>query len=160
MRRFPVEPDDTPFTLATRCIREGVPLVIELVDTLAADPTGLETAPQDLGKRRYYGAGVPREGLIDWRQPAAEVCRFARAFDYFRFESPWGRPKIRADGRLVEVKQVSATGQGCPGPPGRVGATDGGGLLRVATADEWVSVALADADDALALAEGSVVDSD
>ena len=162
MRRFPVEPDDTPFTLATRCIREGVPLVVELVDALAGDPTGLETTPQDLGKRRYYGGGVPREGVIDWRQPAAEVCRFVRAFDYFRFESPWGRPKLRADGRLVEVKQASQTGEACTEPPGTLAGTDGDGARRVAASDEWVVVTFADADadTGLALPDGLVIDSD
>ena len=132
MRRFAVGPDDTPFTLATRCIREGVPLVVELVDALAADPMGLETTPQELGKRRYYGGGVPREGVIDWRQPAVDVCRFVRAFDYFRFESPWGRPKLRADGRLIEVKQASRTGETCTEPPGTLrGTDDDGGRLGV-----------------------------
>ena len=50
--RFPIEPDDTPFTLATKCIRAGVPMVVDLVDALSASPESLPRIVQDQAGRR------------------------------------------------------------------------------------------------------------
>ncbi|MGI9623522.1 MAG: methionyl-tRNA formyltransferase [Acidimicrobiales bacterium] len=138
--RFPIESSDTPFTLATKCIREGVPLVVDLVDKLATDPESLERRAQDQTGRRYYDKSVPRDGLIDWDTPTEEVLRFIRAFDYFRFESPWGRPKIIYRGDIYEVKRALPSDAESDEAPGVIGqlTTDG---IPVGTADGSVVIA-------------------
>jgi methionyl-tRNA formyltransferase len=135
---FPISDEDTGLSLSARCVREGLPLIDELVATVErGDP--IPARPQDLRKRRYLGRRPPQDGRISWSAPAREIVNFVRAADYSPFPSPWGHPKARCAGEEIEVVRATVTGSSTAAPPGTIGdAVDGG--VTVAAAEEWVLV--------------------
>jgi len=136
--RFPLEDQDTPMSLTTKCIRAGIPDLWRLLDTAATHRKAIPLVRQDLTKRRYFGRQVPHDGAIFWDRPAQEIANFVRACDYHPFTSPWGHPRARAGGREILVTKVSRTGEKCPAPPGSVVLR--GNDVRVACADEWIVI--------------------
>lgn len=136
---FPLEETDTPLRLMHKCVEKGVPLLLSLLETAAADPQAIPRIPQDLTRRRYFGKRPPEGGLLSWSRPAAEIVSFVRACDYSPFPSPWGRPATTIAGRDVEVIKAARTYQACPAPPGTLARCDESGAL-IAAADEWVAV--------------------
>jgi methionyl-tRNA formyltransferase len=137
---FPIGPTDTGLRVATTCVRLGVPLVGRLLDTAAADPDAIPAVRQDATARRWFGRAAPDDGCLPWDRDARRVVDHVRAADYAPFRSPWGWPVTStADGVVVEVVRVAATGQAADAAPGTVGeARDGG--VAVACRDEWVAV--------------------
>lgn len=136
---FPLGEMDTPLRLMHKCVEAGVPLVLSLLETAAADPQAVPRIPQDLTRRRYFAKHAPQGGLLDWSRPAAEIVNFVRACDYSPFPSPWGHPATTIAGREVEVVKAARTHQACSAPGGTLGQCDESGAF-VAAADEWVNV--------------------
>lgn len=136
---FDIDESDTGLSVATRCGREGVALVLRLVEVASTDPSAIPRIEQDLARRRYFGREVPNGGRIVWSQSAQEIANFVRACDYRPFPSPWGHPRGVLRGRPIEVLTVSRTGIRSEERPGTVGDVHDGGAL-IATADEWVLV--------------------
>ncbi len=138
--QFPIEESDTALTLAARCVREGVPLALELLETAARDPAAIPRIPQDLGQREYFGKQVPNGGRLDWSRPAREIWNFLRACDYMPYASPWGHPKTSLDMDELAVVRGALTGRAAEATPaGTVGEAAADGVL-VACADEWLLV--------------------
>lgn len=137
-RLFPLTDADTGLTVAHRCVREGLELIAELVDTAATEPAAIPRRTQDLSRRSYFGREVPHGGALDWSWPARRVVDFVRACDYHPLPSPWGYPSTRADGATLAIARARCTGDPTTAPPGTVvGRSD---AVRVACADEWVEV--------------------
>lgn len=136
---FPIGEHDTALTLSAQCARHGVDLIMRLVEQAASDPTRIPAITQDMGSFRYFDARPPRDVIVRWDAPAAEVSRFIRAFDYHPLHSPWGHPQATIAGRRVGVSGVSRTGRPADGPPGGVEPAEGGSL-HVSCADEWVTI--------------------
>jgi UDP-4-amino-4-deoxy-L-arabinose formyltransferase/UDP-glucuronic acid dehydrogenase (UDP-4-keto-hexauronic acid decarboxylating) len=129
--------DETGLSLTAKCVRAGIPLLHELV---AAASTGtIPRSEQDRHRRRYFRAGPPTGGWIDWTRTADEIARFVRAADYGPFPSPWGPLRATIDDRAVEVVRALPTGRPAPAEPGAVCGAEGEGML-VATADELLLV--------------------
>lgn len=135
---FPVSSTDTAFTLYAKCIRAGVPLVSELLETAARHGT-VPSRPQDLSRREYFGAEVPDGGRIRWDRPARAICDFVRACDYGPFPSPWGHPRARVEGEEVALLAVAATDRGADAPSGSLRREPDGRYL-VACADRWIEL--------------------
>lgn len=95
--------------------------------------------PQDLARRRWFGAGPPDGGLLDWSRPARCAVDFVRACDYTPFPSPWGFPRCSAHGLHVAVLGASVDRDHAHVAPGTVAHTEGGAAL-IAAADAWVRV--------------------
>ena len=143
---FEIEPRDTGLTLSMKCVREGLPLLLDLVETAAARPDSIPAVAQDPRKRNYFGRGVPQQGVIDWAQPARRVIDFIRACDYAPLPSPWGAAKAavaltdEAEPLLqLEVVKAAMTGLASIAPPGTVDRC-ADGRVQVATADEWIEI--------------------
>jgi methionyl-tRNA formyltransferase len=143
--RFPIEATDTGIALAGKCVRHGVPLMLRLADAAAEDPQRIPREEQNRAKRRYFSAGPPEDGQIDWSRPAAEILRFVRAADYSPFESPWGHPRASLAGRQLRIVQAAATGLPASELPGTVMQVDDSGAT-VATGDELILVRRASLD--------------
>lgn len=137
---FAIEDTDTGLSLTAKCVRYGVPLLLQLLADAARDPSSIPTLKQDLGLRRYFGREVPNGGNVVWSAPARRVVRFVRAADYGPFESPWGVPQARLGDRPIGIAKASLTGENADQPPGAVGRQVEGGGVMVAAADEWVAV--------------------
>lgn len=138
-KRFPLEDSDTPISLGARCVKEGVPLLIRLIETARKSPASVPRLAQDLGRRAYYSKAAPQNGLIDWSKSAREVAAFVRACDYLHFPSPWGRPRARLFGAEAEVLRTELTRRRATAPPGTIGAVRPDGV-ETACADEWLKV--------------------
>jgi methionyl-tRNA formyltransferase len=139
LERFELTDADTGLSLFGKCVRRGVPLVVKLVETAAADPGSIPRDVQDPTGRRYFSAGPPNDGVLEWSAPAGEISRFVRAADYTPFPSPWGHPRATLDGREVGIAKVAPTGLAAAQPPGTIHElTDAGAV--VATGDELLLV--------------------
>lgn len=137
---FAIEDEDTGLSLTAKCVRYGVPLLLQLVADAARDPSSIPALEQDLRRRQYFGREVPNGGSVIWSAPARRVVRFIRAADYGPFDSPWGVPLARLGGRPIGIVKASLTGEQTDQPPGTVGRSLEGGAVMVAAADEWVAV--------------------
>lgn len=136
---FPIAKDETALSLSFKCIRQGVALMLQLLEVAANNPENIPRQPQDLSKREYFGRQVPQGGQLSWNAPAQQVVDFVRACDYFPFRSPWGHPRTRFGGQEVEVVKAATTGLAADVPPGSI-AEPGDSGLPVACSDEWVLV--------------------
>lgn len=136
---FPIAESDTALSLSFRCVKEGVALMIRLVEVAARNPEAIPALPQELQKREYFGAEVPEGGRLSWVWPAEKVVNFVRACDYLPFRSPWGHPRTRLGDLELEVVKACYTHLRGGAPPGTVGAVSLEGV-RVASGDEWVLV--------------------
>jgi methionyl-tRNA formyltransferase len=135
---FDLTPSDTGLSVTAKCVRHGLPLIRALVDC-ALDRTGITRQQQDLSRRRYYKAGPPHGGRLEWTRPAVEITRFVRASDYRPFPSPWPHPEGTICGLNVGISAAKMTGVSSRETPGTVRAlTDEG--AEIATADEAVRV--------------------
>jgi UDP-4-amino-4-deoxy-L-arabinose formyltransferase/UDP-glucuronic acid dehydrogenase (UDP-4-keto-hexauronic acid decarboxylating) len=139
LERFELTGDDTGLSVAGQCVRRGVPLLLTLVETAARNVDAIPRDAQDLARRRYFGAGPPEDGRLDWSAAAAAISRFVRAADYAPFPSPWGHPRAALGGYEVGIAKVAPTGVTAGEPPGTIHElTDAGAI--VATGDELLVV--------------------
>ena len=135
--RFPLTDADTGLSVSARCVKEGIPLVVQLLADAAHVPHRIPSRPQDLTRRRVFKRrDVPHGGRIDWSLKASEIDAYVRAADFYPMPSPWGHPAAMLDGREVQVAKVQRTGRPCEGAPGTVNRS--GGAVEVATGDEWL----------------------
>lgn len=133
---FELEPSDTGLSVTAKCVRAGIPLLLRLVADAAAGR--VPTREQDRSRRRYFRAGPPSDGMVEWNRPAAEIARLVRAADYGPFPSPWGPLRATLGGRQRSIVTAVPTGQPAQAPPGTVQETAEGTL--VAAADELLLV--------------------
>lgn len=135
---FDLRPSDTGLSVLVQCVRRGLGLLEQLLELLEhGEP--VPAHPQDPARRRWFDAGPPDEGRLDWRRPARSAVDFVRACDYRPFRSPWGFPRCTARGLDVAVLEASVDPDHAPAAPGTVALADGGAVL-VAAADAWVRV--------------------
>jgi methionyl-tRNA formyltransferase len=137
---FAVDGTDTGLSLTAKCVRNGVPLLLQLVADAARNPSAIPADQQDLRRRRYFGREVPNAGRLVWAEPAGQIVRFVRAADYGPFDSPWGTPLTQLRNDPVGITKASLTGEPADELPGTVGSPLERGGVLVAASDEWVAV--------------------
>jgi methionyl-tRNA formyltransferase len=136
---FDISEDDTGLSVSAKCVRQGLPLIEQLLETASTQPSQIPILEQDLSRRCYFGAEVPYGGNIHWALPARELVDLVRACDYFPLPSPWGYPVAMIGDRVVAIMRASRTGEPCSEPAGTVGRKVDG-AVTVASADEWILV--------------------
>lgn len=136
---FDIGEADTALSLYAKCTKEGVALLLRLLETASRDEGAIPLAPQDLTGRQYFGKGAPENGRVNWSRPAREVVNLTRACDYYPFPSPWGHPRARLSEREIGVIKARMTGERCDAAPGTVGRL-AGPAAQVACDDEWIWV--------------------
>jgi methionyl-tRNA formyltransferase len=137
--RFPLTDEDNGLSVAARCARSAVPLVRQLLAAAEQGPANVPCRRQDKMLRRYFGAEVPQNGVIEWDRTARQVFNFIRACDYTPFPSPWGEPNTCCDGANVAITHAALTGEIAGAEPGTVRHSAGSRVL-VACSDEWLEV--------------------
>jgi methionyl-tRNA formyltransferase len=137
--RFAIDPEDTGLAISGKCVRRGIPLILNLVRLAAEDPRLIPHEEQDLKRRRYFPAGPPADGRIEWATSADSILRFVRAADYAPFDSPWGHPHAQLAELNVGIAKAAATGIPATRPPGTVMEVTNSGAV-VAAADELILV--------------------
>jgi len=133
---FPIDPDDSALSLSFKCVKEGVSLIMRLLEA-AESEAGIPLTPQDPENREFFAGEVPEHGQIRWSWPAAKVVNFVRACDYLPFSSPWGHPLTRRGAQEFALVRAQPTGLHCDVEPGKVGDSTPSGVL-VACQDEWI----------------------
>jgi methionyl-tRNA formyltransferase len=137
--RFAIEATDTGLAVSGKCVRLGVPLLLKLTTVATEDGRLIPREEQDPSRRRYFSAGPPADGRVEWAQPAAAILRFVRAADYAPFDSPWGHPRAELAGASVGIAKAVATGVTAAQPPGTVVELNTSGAV-VATGDELILI--------------------
>ncbi|MSQ41391.1 MAG: methionyl-tRNA formyltransferase [Dehalococcoidia bacterium] len=125
-RVVPVEDADTGDALTQRLFEVGADLLVESLPRWIKGE--LEAVPQDPGKATLTRRITKEDGLMDWRQPAAQLWRQVRALD------PWPGAYTLWQGKLLKVLDASVAGGPGRGAPGQVFLL-GEGRLGIATGD-------------------------
>lgn len=115
-RSFPIESDDTAFTLNARCFAAAVDSFPDVVTAMEAG--GQPRQPQPAGPRKVWlRADRPRAaGRLDFTQPAESVARMVRALDHGGYRNPLAVAKIEVPGQVWAVGSAEVTpGAGAPG---------------------------------------------
>jgi len=134
---FAIEDDDTALTLSFKCIRLGVPLMLQLLEMASTEPSKIPAIKQDPALRLYFGAGEPEEGQISWACAASKIIALVRACDYFPFHSPFGHARTSVRGQDFAIIKAQLTGLLCDIAPGTIGdSTDSG--VYIACRDQWI----------------------
>ena len=136
---FDIGRTDSALTLYAKCTKEGVALLLRLLETASRDKSAIPLLPQDLTERQYFGKEIPENGRVNWSRLAREVVNLARACDYYPFPSPWGSPRARLGEQEIGLIKARLTGESCNVAPGTVGRLFGP-AVQVACADEWIWV--------------------
>ena len=136
---FDIGGADTALTLYAKCTKDGVALLLRLLETASRDENAIPLLSQDLTERQYFGKEVPENGRVNWSRQAREIVNLARACDYYPFPSPWGSPRARLGEQEIGVIKARLTGESCDAAPGKVGRL-AGPAVQVACADEWIWV--------------------
>lgn len=133
-QEFAIEEQETALSLYSKCIRQGVPAIVDFVQRLAKAPgAGYPARDQDSTRREYFGRGVPNGGVVDATMSARQVDRFVRACDFGPYRSPWGHPRmLLRDGRWLELRAGRFVPCACPRrhAPGSL-VVHGGAVHRV-----------------------------
>ena len=103
IRSFPIEADDTAFTLNARCFAAAVDSFPEVITAMESE--GQPRQPQAAGARRVWRrADRPRAGgLLDFTGTAEAVARTVRALDHGGYRNPLAVAKVNAAGQLWAV---------------------------------------------------------
>ena len=136
---FNIDESDTALTVFTKCHREGLTLIVRLLETASMKPDAIPLVPQDLTQRKYFGRGVPDRGRLSWSLPALAIVNWVRACDFFPFRSPWPYPRATMGDAEIGIVKARLTRRPCEAPPGTVGSLDASGAY-LACADEWIVV--------------------
>jgi natural product biosynthesis luciferase-like monooxygenase protein len=115
-RSFPIEGDDTAFTLNARCFAAAVDSFAEVITAMEAG--GQPRHPQAAGPRKVWRrADRPRAaGRLDFTQGAEAVVRTVRALDHGGYRNPLAVAKVAVPGQVWAVGSAEViSGAGAPG---------------------------------------------
>lgn len=133
-----LSPDETTFSLNTKCYEAGLASFERLVERL--DSGALELRAQ-MGTRSYFRRSrrPALGGVIDPAQPARDGARLVAALDHGRYWNPVTCAKVIVGHAAFAVRNAEPVGagglHGVPvGPPGRILARDPQSLT-IATAE-------------------------
>jgi natural product biosynthesis luciferase-like monooxygenase protein len=139
---FDIAPDETGFTLNSRCFEAGIATFAEVLEQIGSDT--LAPRRQDLSQRTYYGRDrrPTAAGTLRFDRPAEELSKLWRALDFGPgYANPLVTPKLLTARGLFHLTsfEVEESGLHLVANPGTVLAVEAGGVL-VATVDRAVRV--------------------
>jgi len=114
-RRFMLTGKETALSLTLECIRVGIELFAEHLQSLLA---GNRTRVDVAGARVYRHRDLPNDGYLDLRWSSAQIDRMLRATDFRPFPNPFCYARIRFPaGELIvnEAQPMAHTGTPVPG---------------------------------------------
>jgi methionyl-tRNA formyltransferase len=136
---FDISANDTALTVSTRCIKEGVAMMVRLLETAERDPALIPLLPQDLSRREYFKPGGPVIDGYFRSLSARQFVNLVRASDYHPLRGPWESPQVKLGALSISIAKARLTGNPATAPAGEVGRIDGADA-RVACADQWITV--------------------
>lgn len=136
---FEIGDDESALSVSTRCVKEGVVMMIRLLETAASDPSAIPLIPQDLSQREYFRAGAPLLDGLFRSLPARQFVNLVRACDYYPLRGPWGCPRVKRGDQIISIIKAHLTGVPATAPPGVI-CRGVGAEAQVACMDEWISI--------------------
>ena len=123
-RPIDVAPDETAFTLNTKCFEAGLNSFEDLIQALETD--AVDPVPQDLSQRTYYGRNQPPpcDGVVPWRWTADRIDALVRGLDFGGYRNPLGTPKCLIDDEAYQIEQLDVLPQSSERAPGTVAEAD------------------------------------
>lgn len=123
-RQFPLEADDTAFSLNIRCYEAGLDAFSALLTDIESGH--LQPREQDLQRRTYYGRNRrPRAAaLLDWNESAKDLLRVVRALDFGSYHNPLVLPRIDLGVRFLLARQAELASGASDALPGTILASD------------------------------------
>jgi natural product biosynthesis luciferase-like monooxygenase protein len=149
---FPIEADETAFSLSVKCYQQGLESFKQLLSELSAGQ--VTRIPQDITKRSVYFASQKptNAALIDWRQSAQQIIALTRGLDYQLDDNPLSAPKIYVEGQFYLLQgEVSLVDTGVNLKAGEV-LSKGKNALIVSVSDNAIKL------DGLTTLEGESLD--
>jgi UDP-4-amino-4-deoxy-L-arabinose formyltransferase/UDP-glucuronic acid dehydrogenase (UDP-4-keto-hexauronic acid decarboxylating) len=110
-------------------VRDGLPLIAELLAACARDPGSIPRIEQDLTRREVLLRKPPGGGVISWERSAQDLGAFLRAADFHPFPSPWGHGKTLLGERELEVVRAVVAREPAAAAPGVVTRVAADGAL-------------------------------
>jgi len=97
---FPLEADETAFSLSIKCYQKGLESFKQLLIEL--DTGQVRRIAQDItGRSVYFSSQKPvNAALIDWRQSAEQIIALTRGLDYQLDDNPLSAPKVYFEGQF------------------------------------------------------------
>jgi methionyl-tRNA formyltransferase len=120
----PIGPDETSDVVERDLANLGAPLLIEVIEDLAAGRAIEE--PQDEALSTYASKITKEEGLVDWTLPAVAIHNRVRGL------YPWPHAFTYLDGERLILMRTHVVNETTEAAPGTV-VDVAGGLLHVAT---------------------------
>lgn len=130
-RLFELAPDETTYSLNTRCYEAGFQGFVEMIPAIAG---GTLVLTEPVGPRVVFQRHdrPARLGTLDWREPAHRLCALVRALDFGPTPNPLALPKLWTGERLLHVLAARVVDDATPAVAGTVIDAQGP-RLRVAT---------------------------
>ena len=128
----PIDPDETSVDVEGALARLGAPLLVSVVDALAAG-TAVET-PQDDARATFAPKIARSEGTIDWSRPAADIHNLVRGLQ------PWPLVSAWLDGQRYLLHRTGRTPDHAAAPGGTIVHAAGDRLAVAAGDGEWLDI--------------------
>ena len=130
---FDIAPDDTAFSLNSKCYAAGLESFGEVIAGLETGAP--ERTPQDLSRRSYHARDdrPTAAGRLNFGRDAGALAAQVRGLDFGDYWNPLGAAKIEVNGRVVLVRHAEVAGKAPGAAPGTVLDRDPSGIV-VATA--------------------------
>jgi len=134
-----IAPDETAFTLNTKCFEAGLASFHVLVEALEDDSA--DPAPQDRAQRSYYGRHQPppHDGVVDWRWAADRISALVRGLDFGGYRNPLGTANCWIGDAVYQIRSLDVLDGRSEAAPGTV-VQAGEEHLVVATGSNDVAV--------------------
>ena len=140
---FEIAPDETAFTLNSKCFEAGISSFGQLVEAIEQDrlvPQRQAGEPHKVYRRADRPIAA---ATLDFTKPAEELDRLVRALDFGdNYPNPLATPKLRHDHATYQIKKLAVLNDTTAVQPGAVLAVEGD-TLKVAAADRPVLLTLA-----------------
>jgi natural product biosynthesis luciferase-like monooxygenase protein len=132
-RHFDLNPDETAFTLNSRCFEVATASFRDLLDAIEAGR--LASRPQAPGGSTFGKHRRPEAaGLLRLDRPALELERLVRALDFGPgYPNPLVTPKLRVGNRLYRVGSLTLSDVLAVSPPGTVLSADSSSVTLAAS---------------------------
>ena len=106
-----IAPDETAFTLNSKCYAAGMESFGAVLSQLEADQ--LERRPQDLTQRSYFARDQRPggQGVLDLTRPAADLSALVRGLDFGEYWNPLCLPKLALEQGIVVIGAFEVTAQ-------------------------------------------------
>ncbi|SLM62745.1 MULTISPECIES: formyltransferase family protein [Dickeya] len=132
---FPIENDDTAFTLNGKCFEAGVQSFSRLIRNIETNE--IETKVQDLTKRSYYSRYKPftdpdlewNYGIIDWQKSAESIDALIRSLNFGQYRNSMLSAKVKFPKQYVLVGNSEITPDSSSKPAGTIVSIQNGKVV-------------------------------